>query len=266
MPSTNPRNGGVLPWSIFSSVLAQINPQTISSNYGSSDYDARHQLSASYIYELPFKSANRLTNLAIGGWQVSGTFFYRTGFPFSVVDSATVAGLTSQNLGGVTNPGPSIILQPLFNNRNFSNGGACVAAPCFGIVAGPNPALPGQAAINPGAPFQFQNPFFTNSFTRGAVVGRNAFTGPGFLDGDISLRKNFRINERFVFQLGLNAYNWFNHANYGTPYSQTNFGPSNFGEDHLLNVGAANLSLRRVRAAAKTDKENGPDSEAKLNF
>lgn len=33
------------------------------------------------------------------------------------------------------------------------------------------------------------------------------------------LRKNFRITERVGFQLGLNAYNWFN---YGTPYPNTN--------------------------------------------
>jgi hypothetical protein len=41
----------------------------------------------------------------------------------------------------------------------------------------------------------------------GDVVGRNAFRGPGFLAGDMSLRKNFRVSERVNFQLGLNAYN-----------------------------------------------------------
>jgi hypothetical protein len=242
-------NGGVLPWSIFSSVLAQINPLTIRSNYASSDYDARHQLSASYIYELPFKSTNRLLSTAIAGWQVSGTFFYRTGFPFSVVDSGTSAGLTSQNLGGTTNPGPTIILQPLFTRRNFSDGGACVAAPCFGV----------QGVSNPAAPYQFA---FPTSFTN-PVVGRNAFTGPGFLDGDISLRKNFRINERFVFQLGLNAYNWFNHANYGTPYSQTNFGPSNFGR--TIFTSAPPTSPYGAFASAATDMRIAQIT-AKLNF
>jgi hypothetical protein len=41
----------------------------------------------------------------------------------------------------------------------------------------------------------------------------------------MSVRKNFRITERIRFQLGLNAYNWFNHANYGTPFPNTSFGP-----------------------------------------
>jgi hypothetical protein len=36
------------------------------------------------------------------------------------------------------------------------------------------------------------------------------------------VRKNFQVNERVTFQLGLSAYNWLNHANYGVPYPSTN--------------------------------------------
>ena len=53
-------------------------------------------------------------------------------------------------------------------------------------------------------------------------VGRNAFRGPGFLGGDLSVKKNFAVTERMTFQLGFSAYNWFNHANYGSPYPNTN--------------------------------------------
>jgi Carboxypeptidase regulatory-like domain/TonB-dependent Receptor Plug Domain len=209
-------NGGVLPWGIYTSVLGQINPFNLRDNYASSDYDARHQLSASYIYALPFKSSNRLLNTAIGGWQLSGTEFYRTGFPFTVDDSSTVAGLAGQNLGpGFANPGAGIILQPLFSKRNFSNAGACVLNPCFGI-----------AGTGSTAPYLFAP---ATGFT-GNTVGRNAFRGPGFLGGDMSIRKDFRVTERIGFQLGLSAYNWLNHANYGAPFSQTIFGPGNFGK------------------------------------
>ena len=38
----------------------------------------------------------------------------------------------------------------------------------------------------------------------------------------MSVRKNFAINERMTFQIGLNAYNFLNHANYGAPYANTN--------------------------------------------
>ena len=236
-------NGGVLPWSIYSSVLGQINPYNLRDNYASADYDTRHQLSANYIYAMPFKSSNHWLNAAIGGWQLSGTLFYRTGFPFTVNDSATVAGLATQNLGtGFINPGAAIALQPLFNRRNFSNVNACVANPCFGILAGPN-----NAAINPSAPYQFAAP---TSFT-GDTVGRNAFRGPGFLGGDMSLRKTFQFTERVALQVGLNAYNWFNHANYGAPNSQTILGASNFGK--VIFTQAPPTSPYGAFASAATD-------------
>jgi Carboxypeptidase regulatory-like domain/TonB-dependent Receptor Plug Domain len=223
-------NGGVLPFSIYYSVLGQINPANLHDNYASSDYDARHQISGSYIYQLPFKASNRLLNLVVGGWQWSGTMFFRTGFPFSVFDSATVDTLTSQNLTGAT-----VLLQPLFNRRNFGSVDACVSSPCFGI----------QGQLNTSAPYLFSP---ASSFS--GAVGRNAFRGPGFLGGDMSLRKDFRINERMNFQLGLNAYNWFNHANYGAPISQTVFGPQ-FGQ--VLLTEAPPTSPYGAFASAATD-------------
>lgn len=202
-------NGGVLPFSIYYSVLGQIDPYNLRDNYASADYDARHQISASYIYQLPFKTGSRLLNLAVSGWQLSGTEFWRTGFPFSVFDSGTIGGLSTQNLTGGT-----ILLQPMFSRRNFAEVGACVSSPCFGI-----------AGTGSAAPYQFAPASGFNG-----AVGRNAFRGPGFLGGDMSVRKTFPIRERMNFQLGLEAYNWLNHANYGGPFPQTVFGPSNFGK------------------------------------
>jgi Carboxypeptidase regulatory-like domain len=203
-------NAGLLPFSVITSIESQINPYNLRDNYASADYDARHQLSASYIYELPFKSSHSLLNTVIGGWQLSGTMFYRTGFPFSVIDGATIAGLAGNNLNASGGPNTQnvILLQPLFSKRNFSNVGSCVVTACFGIAGG----------VNSNAPYLFSP---ATDFT-GPIVGRNAFRGPGFLGGDMSLRKNFRFRERYNFQIGLNAYNWFNHANYGAPYPNTN--------------------------------------------
>jgi hypothetical protein len=87
----------------------------------------------------------------------------------------------------------------------------CIAHsnPCFGIGGSPS-----------NAPYQFLPATnFTNS-----VAGRNAFRGPGYLGGDMSLRKNFKVTERVDFQLGLDAYNFLNHANYAPPGTNTAFG------------------------------------------
>jgi hypothetical protein len=188
------------PFSVITSILTQVNPNNLRSQYASGDNDARHQISGSYVYQLPFKSERRLVNAAIGGWMVSGTMFYRTGFPFSVIDGGATAALVGNNLGGTSSFGATILAQPLptFTQRNFSNVRSCVLAPCFSAAD-----------------------FATSTDFTGAV-GRNAFRGPGFLGGDMSVRKNFAITERMTFQLGLSAYNWFNHANYGTPYPNTN--------------------------------------------
>ncbi len=42
-------------------------------------------------------------------------------------------------------------------------------------------------------------------------LGRNAFRGPGYFNTDLSLRKNFKLNERLNLQIGANAYNVLNH-------------------------------------------------------
>jgi hypothetical protein len=189
------------PFSVITSILTQVNPYNLHSQYASGDNDARHQISGSYVYQLPFKSEQRLVNAAIGGWTISGTMFYRTGFPFSIIDGGATAGLAGNNLGGTSSFGATILAQPLptFTQRNFNNGRACVLVACFSSAD----------LVQPSTNFM-------------GNVGRNAFRGPGFLGGDLSVKKNFAVTERMTFQLGLSAYNWFNHANYGSPYPNTN--------------------------------------------
>jgi hypothetical protein len=188
------------PFSVITSVLTQINPNNLRAQYASGDNDARHLISGSYVYQLPFKSEQRLVNAAIGGWVISGTMFYRTGFPFSIIDGGATSALVGNNLGGISSFGATILAQPLpsFTQRNFSNVRSCVTAACFS-----------------SADFATSTDFMGD-------VGRNAFRGPGFLGGDMAVKKNFAVTERMTFQLGFEAYNWFNHANYGTPYPNTN--------------------------------------------
>src|SRR5215471_12550809 len=226
-------NGGILPFSVFYSIQAQIDPFDLRKNYASADYDARHQISASYVYALPFKTGHRLLDAAVKGWQISGTMFYRTGFPFSATDSAYTGGLTTNNLTGAV-----VLLQPLFSQRDFGNVKGCVLSGCFGI----------QGGLNSSAPFLFAPTTNSSSFI--GNVGRNAFRGPGFLGGDMSVRKNFHVTERVGFQLGLNAYNWLNHANYGSPYAGTNFGPA-FGQ--VIFTEAPSTSPYGAFASAATD-------------
>jgi hypothetical protein len=56
-------------------------------DYGPCDYDIRNNLNAQYVYQLPVKVRNRSLGYALNGWQVSGTAFWHSGIPFSVLST-----------------------------------------------------------------------------------------------------------------------------------------------------------------------------------
>jgi len=68
-----------------------INPWSPQQMYASSDFDLRHQINAYWVAHLPFgqgqfiaKNANNWENALIGGWNLSGTIRWTSGFPVSV--------------------------------------------------------------------------------------------------------------------------------------------------------------------------------------
>ena len=130
-------NGGINPFSVINSFLNQLNPFNPNAGYASSDNDIRHNISANYIYALPFKSENRLTNLAVAGWQISGNVFFHTGFPFSIIDGAELGKFQADNLAG----GPSSGNRPRHSRRGISRTATPVRTACSpdSVVSGPVP-------------------------------------------------------------------------------------------------------------------------------
>ena len=58
-------------------------------------------------------------------------------------------------------------------------------------------------------------------------AGPNLFHGPGLVNFDTALAKAFRFRERYSFQFRADAYNTFNHVNWGNPigtWSSPSFG------------------------------------------
>lgn len=191
-------NGGILPYSLANSILFQISPYSLRSlNYSASDYDLRHSLDASYVWDLPFKYGERhLLNHVVGGWQVSGTFFYRTGFPFSVIDGTSMLNFLGNNMQNLT-----ILAEPT-GAVSKQCGPASVKTPCFTA----------------------SNFFPAGAATTFGTIPRNSFRGPSYFNTDLSLRKNFRLGERFGFMLGANAFNILNHVNFANPVANLNAG------------------------------------------
>jgi Carboxypeptidase regulatory-like domain/TonB-dependent Receptor Plug Domain/TonB dependent receptor len=194
-------NGGILPYSLTNSIVNQISPFSLRSlNYSNADYDLRHSLSASYVWDLPFRANNGLVNRAIAGWEVSGTFFYHTGFPFSVVDGTSTLANQGNNMQFLT------VLASPTSTVPKQCGSRAVTTPCFTA----SQYVPAGSATSFG------------------TVPRNSFRGPGFFNTDLSLRKNFYFRERYGFMLGANAYNILNHVNFANPVANLSAG-SSFG-------------------------------------
>jgi len=186
-------NGGVLPYSTNDSLIAQFNPFCLRClNYGNADYDVRHNVTANYVWELPFKASGTALNRVVAGWSLSGTFFYRSGYPYSVFDTnapgiipnSTSASFLGTFMGGPTNAGCS---SPVAADGSYFQ---CLNASQFN---------------NTGGETGFGN------------VPRNTFRGAGYFNSDFSLLKNTAITERINFGLGLNFFNVFNHANFSNP-------------------------------------------------
>ena len=62
-------------------------PAILQRHYGPCDYDVRHNFTAQYVYQLPVKFRGRCLADALNGWQVSGTAFWHSGLPFSVLSA-----------------------------------------------------------------------------------------------------------------------------------------------------------------------------------
>jgi Carboxypeptidase regulatory-like domain/TonB dependent receptor len=187
----NVSNGGVLPYSIANSVLNQINPTNPNQQYASSDYDARHQLSANYVWDLPIHSGNHWVETFIGGWQVAGTFFYRSGLPFSILDGQQALAMEPNNLT-VNGALLANVLYAPAQGQPTVFGSGCATKACFTTST-------------------FANPTDFNAYAR------NAFRGPGYFNTDMNLKKTFRFRERYSFMLGANAFNILNHPNFQNP-------------------------------------------------
>ena len=141
---------------------------------------------------------------------MSGTLYYHTGLPFSIEDPIDAAGAFSSTGGAFG----TLLAQPI---TAVASSCKSPGVQCFNYAqfAGqPNPALVGPCAPN------CLNPAPTGFGTQ----RRNTFRGPNYFNTDFSLRKNFRLTERFGLQLGANAYNVLNHPNFQIPGNATNFG------------------------------------------
>jgi Carboxypeptidase regulatory-like domain len=199
-------NGGFLQFSA-GAILSPL-PGELARNYGPCDYDIRHNLNAEYVYELPLKVRGRGLGYALNGWQVSGTVFWHSGIPFSVLSTPYSANAN----GIVQGAGPQFAsLAP--------------GVPVYDHNPIPGVTQPGTVQwLNPDAFISTVDPS-TGACNGGdspqacqfGDLGRNALRGPDFFWSDFYLTKLFPLNEYIKLRLEAQFFNLFNHPNFGLP-------------------------------------------------
>jgi hypothetical protein len=149
-------------------------------------YDRTHNLKLFGVYELPFGRGRRwlthgFANKLAGGWQLNGIFGRVSGRPFTVGASAT----------SLNSPGNAQTADQLVEEVE--------------IFGGLTPYFDTKAFKAPTGAGVFGN------------TGRNILRGPGYVNLDASVFRNFRINERFRLQFRTEAFGVTNTPHFSNP-------------------------------------------------
>ena len=202
---------------------------------GPSNFDARHVFIMNFLYELPlFRNSTGLLGKTVGGWQVSGIFQAQTGTPCSVTYNNDYAGVGQDGNFDGCGSGQLWAKNGSINyTKNFD-------------YASANPGSSASYWFNPfnsnGTPI-YTAPAPGTFVTQNGV--RDAIYNPGFNNWNLGLFKKFAINERFGFQFRAEAFNAFNHPNWGgvglNPTNAATFGKITGKTDDVRNL---QLSLR----------------------
>lgn len=176
------------------------NPANIGDSYGNISGNATNTFRVSYSYALPFGrrkllfgNVSGITDKIVSGWQISGIASIQGGLPFSI--NYTAPGNPVGLVSGRANVVPGVPLYPDHQTiAQWFNPAAFTAPP---------------------------------NFTYGTSA-YNMLWGPSLWNFDVSLTKNLRVTKEYSLQLRAEAFNVFNHPNFGTP-SASITNPATFG-------------------------------------
>jgi hypothetical protein len=171
-----------------------VNTYDPAANRASSAFDIRHMLNVGWVYDLPFFRTPGLAHKILGGWQYSGILTALTGTPYTPTNTANYSDNAGVGGGGGGANGSGS-----YPDR--------IGDPQTGI---PNVPLAGFGPLNSN-PSAFAAP---QGLTFGNA-GRNSLRNPGYWNFNMALYKNFAVKERMYFEFRAEAFNAFNHTEWG---------------------------------------------------
>jgi hypothetical protein len=230
-------NGGLFPFT-HGSTQQTLDPRNLRRSYGPAEQDVRHSLNANYVWELPVKAAvgGRGPNSMVNGWQISGTVFARSGFPYTVFGG--FPALEQRNFYGLLYAVP---VAPLGHDPPCGKGAVftqrvvhlCQIPQVLQDGVTPNPQarfVQGgcETGFDTGKLGAFPD---CNGRTVSFVQSRNRFRGPGYFNTDFTIMKNTKIPgwENASLGVGFQFFNLLNHPNFDLPDNFIGSGYQFFG-------------------------------------
>jgi hypothetical protein len=165
------------------------NPYDRDADYGPCDSDLRHAFVGSLVVDTP-RFENKFAQVILGNWEVSPIITAQSGYPFT-----PVSGIDNSRTG-IGQDRPNVSGNPYLRNKStlkWVNAAAYV-----------------------------ENPVGTFG-----NAGWNSLTTPRYVDVDAAVVRTFPVRENINFQFRAEAFNAFNHTNFGQPANNLN--TSTFG-------------------------------------
>src|SRR2546425_3992201 len=212
------------------------NPFYMRAEKGLSPIDPRHQFTSNATYDLPFaKNARGIVKAVASGWQTNLIVTLRAGVPFNIA-SGYVGG---DGLGR--------------SRSGFSQGTAAADRPNLapGATIRTSGTTDGRQGVPAGkqlgTPSLWFDPcvFILPPAGTFGNLSKNAVIGPPLADFDFALKKQFNLTERTNLQFRAEAFNIFNHPNFGNMITPIFSG----------STGARNGSAGRIFDTATTSRQ-----------
>ena len=191
---------------------------------GNCSFDVRHNFSTAFSYQLPNFGHGELVNAVLHHWGLDDRFTARTAFPVNITGGTI--------FDPVTEKGMSAGADLVSGQPTYLYGANCNSA--YASLYGNTLPCPGGRAINPCAfvvPGSLPGPPCTTNGMGGTVLGlapRNFVRGFGAWQMDLAVRREFPIYENLKLQFRAEAFNIFNHPNFGI--INASIGQSTFGQ------------------------------------
>jgi Carboxypeptidase regulatory-like domain len=199
------------------------NPDTPRTSYASSDFDRPNVFLINYSYTIPKLTSNKALGAAINGWTIGGQTVAQSGEPYSVYDySGSVGSLYFGTDVYISNPIVPLLPGVTAGQAELQGTtGVNAGKPVLNVADfGPQFVAPGTNGVPPcnASGCDEYESLFSNT-------GRNLFRGPFGVRFDMSLGKEFALNERFRLRFNFDAFNVFNHPDFDAPNNDVDFFP-----------------------------------------